>query len=380
MQRRPELDWLRVVAIAILHVFHVGMIFNRWYFHLKNPEPLPVIEEPMAFLHAVRMPLLMVISGIATAIALERRTVAGFAADRLKRLLIPLVFGMLVIVPPQIYVERVTTGGYPGSYLAFYPSVFQLRPFPAGNLSWHHLWFVAYLLVYCLAALPLFAGLATAPGRRWLAWLDHVWARGWIAVVFVPLALERIALRDYPETHALVHDPDTLAYYALLFAFGHLIGRSTAVWDHLVARRWRYLSATCALLAVMLPPNEYPVPFEQIGAQATVWCVLLTALGWTRWYFQRPCVRVPSWLDHAQRLSYPFYILHQTVIVVIGWAWMRVPLGPWPRFGAVLVTSFAITWVLCELVARTPLRPLFGLAPRRSPALRPLAHPLARVA
>ena len=92
MNRRPELDWLRVVAIAILHVFHVGMIFNRWDFHLKSPDPLPVIEGPMAFLHQIRMPLLMVIAGIATAIALERRSIGALAVDRIKRLLVPLVF------------------------------------------------------------------------------------------------------------------------------------------------------------------------------------------------------------------------------------------------------------------------------------------------
>lgn len=365
MNRRSELDWLRVVAIAILHVFHVGMIFNRWPFHLKNPEPLAVIEEPMAFLHAVRMPLLMVIAGIATAIALERRTVGQFAADRVKRLLVPLAFGMFVIVPPQIYVERVASGGYSGSYLSFYPSVFELRPYPAGSFSWHHLWFVAYLFVYCMLALPLFGALATPRGQRVLAWLDRAWARGWVAVLFVPLALERIALRAYPETHSLLDDPDTLAYYALLFVLGHLLGRSRTVWDHLAARRWRILAATCALLAVMLPPNRYPFPFENIGATVTVWFVLLTALAWTRWYFQRPTVRVPTWLDHAQRLSYPFYILHQTVIIVVGWAWMHVALGPWPRFGAVLVTSFTATWLACELIARTPLRPLFGLPPHR---------------
>src|ERR1051325_11515026 len=98
MNRRPELDWLRVVAIAILHAFHVGMMFNRWDFHLKNPDPLPVLEPPMGFHHAVRMPLLMVIAGIGTAIALERRSIGAFALDRAKRLLVPLVFGMLVIV------------------------------------------------------------------------------------------------------------------------------------------------------------------------------------------------------------------------------------------------------------------------------------------
>jgi peptidoglycan/LPS O-acetylase OafA/YrhL len=246
-----------------------------------------------------------------------------------------------------------------------------LVPYPAGSFSWHHLWFVAYLFLYCMLALPVFAALATAPGRRLLAWLDRVWARGWIAVMLVPLAIERIALGDYPETHNLFHDPNTLAYYALLFLAGHLLGRSTAVWDHLVARRRRYLAAMCVLLAVMLPPNEYPAPFEQIGSVATIWCIVLTAFAWTRWYFLRPEARVPRWLDHAQKLSYPFYILHQTVILVIGWGWMAVALGPWPRFGAVLVSSFVVTWALCEVVARVAvLRPLFGLAPVSRRAVR----------
>lgn len=365
---------MRVVAIAILHVFHTGMMFNRWPFHLKNPEPLAVIEEPMVFLHAVRMPLLMVISGVATAIALERRTVGAFAADRIARLLVPLVFGMLVIVPPQIYIERIASGDFAGGYLDFYPSVLELRPYPAGNLSWHHLWFVAYLFVYCMLALPVLVGLATAAGRRWLARLDGALARGWVAALFVPLALERIALRGHPETHALLDDPNTLAYYALLFACGHLLGRSRAVWDHLVARRRRYLAATCILLAVMLPPNAYPSPLEQLGTEATVWSVILTALAWTRWYFQRPAARVPAWLDHAQRLAYPFYILHQTAILLVGYAWLQVPLGPWARFGAILVSSAALTWLLCEAAARSgPLRPCFGL-PRASLARSPLAR------
>jgi glucans biosynthesis protein C len=364
MHRRPELDWLRVVAIAILHVFHVGMIFNRWYFHLKNPDPLPVIEEPMAFLHQVRMPLLMLVAGIATAIALERRSVGAFAVDRIKRLFVPLVFGMLVIVPPQIYLERVTSQGYAGSYLDFYPSVFELRPFPEGNTSWHHLWFVAYLFLYCLLALPLFAALATPRGARALAWLERAWARGAIVLVALPLAAERIALRHHPETHGLFDDPNTFAYYGMLFSIGHLMGRSTTLWDHLVAQRRRYLAVTGVLLAVMLPPNQYPFPVEQIAGITTVWLVLVTALAWTRWYFvHRPA---PRWLDHAQRLSYPFYILHQTVIIVVGYGWLQVPLGPWPRFGAILATSALATWALCEAVARIAvLRPLFGLAPRR---------------
>lgn len=376
MSRRPELDWLRVVAIAILHIFHVGMVFNTWDFYFKNPDPLLVLEMPMRFLHQVRMPLLMVISGTATAIALERRSVAHFTGDRIKRLLLPLVFGMFVVVPPQIYIERVTCGGFTGSYMDFYRSVFELRSYPAGNLGWHHLWFVAYLFLYCMAALPLFVGLTSVRGKRLLGWLDRAWSRGWVAALFVPLAIEKIVMAGAPEVHNLTHDPDTFMFYAMLFLIGHMLGRSRTVWDHLVVRRWRYLAALCVMLAVMLPPNEYPYPFEQLGTTIMIWLVVLNALAWSRWYFRRPAVRVPSWLDHAQKLSYPFYIVHQTVILIFGWLWLGVAMGPWPRFGVVLVSSFIVTWALCELISRSAsLRPLFGMGPRRvvPPALARLA-------
>jgi peptidoglycan/LPS O-acetylase OafA/YrhL len=379
MNRRSELDLLRVIAIAILLVYHVGMMFNRWDWHLKNPDPLPILEGPMLVLHQLRMPLLMVIAGTATAIALERRSVATLAVDRVKRLLVPLLYGMLVIVPPQIYIERLSTGTYSDSYFAFYPSVFELRSYPEGSFGWHHLWFVAYLFVYCMAALPVFYALGTAPGRRFLSWLDRAWARGWIFVLFVPLAVAKIALRDYPENHDLFHDQDTLVHYGLLFLFGHLMGRSKTLWDHLVARRRLYLAATCLLLVVMVPLDKYPVPFEQIGLFALVWCVTLTALGWARWFFVRPGAYVPSWLDHAQKLSYPFYIVHQTAIVVLGWYWMQVETGPWQRFAAVVVTSFFATWGICEVVARiAPLRPLFGMGPEKRVKARSVAHGVAQ--
>src|SRR5690349_9771485 len=104
--RHADMDWLRVVAILLLHLFHTGMMFNSWGWHLKNPETLSVLEPPMEVLHLVRMPLLMLLAGAGTALALRRRGIGAFAWDRTKRLLWPLVFGMLVIVPPQIYIER----------------------------------------------------------------------------------------------------------------------------------------------------------------------------------------------------------------------------------------------------------------------------------
>lgn len=350
--RRADLDGLRVWAILLLHLFHTGMMFNGWGWHLKNPEKLHALEVPMEILHYLRMPLLMVIAGAATAFALERRGATSFFVDRVKRLFVPLLFGMFVIVPPQIYIERLASGAFTGSYLDFYPQVFAFQPYPRGAFSWHHLWFVVYLFVYSVVLLPIMARLRS-PLRI---------PPSLLCLAFAPLAGIHLWLRAYPETHSLIDDPRTLLYYGALFFYGHLLGRSPSAWEWLRASRKKLTAALAVLSAIMLPPNEWPFPFEHLGAFAFVWLCILTFLAWGQSWFPR---RTPR-LHHAQSLAYPFYILHQTVILIVGWYALKLPMPAWPRFGLVLVASFLATWMLCELIAKVRLlRPLFGMPPER---------------
>ncbi len=361
--RRADLDWLRVVCILILLVYHVGMYFVPWDWHIKNPELLPALVPIMRVLHQVRMPLLMLIAGEAAAIALARRTGGQFAKDRARRLLGPLLFGIFVVVPPQIYIERVSRGAFHGGYLSFWPQVLQLVPYPSGgSLSWHHLWFVAYLCVYSWLAVGLDAWLRKPSGRAFLAAAD-----GWLAcgpnvtLLYLPLAAISLVFRNYPATYALFNDPKTLAYYGLLFAYCQIMGRCPSLGRHLVASRRRYAIGAFVLIAVMMAPGEYPSPLEQLGTCAAVWTSILAALGYARTHV----VERKPWLARAQSLAYPFYILHQTVIIVAAYAMHSVAMGPWVRLLVLVVISFLVTWALCEGVSRVGvLRPCFGLGPR----------------
>ena len=154
--RYDFLDWLRVIAIFVLLFFHTGMIFVGWGWHIENAETLTALQFPMGIAHRLRMPLLFVIAGAGMWFALGNRHGGGMVRERSLRLLLPLVAGMLLIVPPQIYFERLFRGQWDGGYLAFYfERVLQLQPYPKGDFSWHHLWFVAYLYVYVFLLLPL---------------------------------------------------------------------------------------------------------------------------------------------------------------------------------------------------------------------------------
>ena len=156
--RRHDLVWLRLIAIVILLFYHTGMLFNPWGWHIKNTETSETLTYWMVWLHYWRMPLLLFISGAGTFLALRRRTPSQYVDERMKKLLVPLAFGMLIVVPPQIYYEHIHDYS---NYLNFYKTVFEFVPYPEGSFSWHHLWFIAYLFLFSLIGLPFLLFLKT---------------------------------------------------------------------------------------------------------------------------------------------------------------------------------------------------------------------------
>src|SRR5690554_1982323 len=171
--RRYDLDWLRVIVFGLLIFYHVGMFFVPWDFHIKNNVTYIGLVWPMVFLNQWRLPILFVISGMGTYYALSKRSGWQFSAERIQRLLLPLVFGMLVIVPPQVYIERLAEGRFSGGYFDFWPWEAFEGVYPTGNLSWHHLWFLPYLLVFSLLLVPIFLYLRRSPHNVFTNWLKR---------------------------------------------------------------------------------------------------------------------------------------------------------------------------------------------------------------
>ncbi len=323
-----------------------------------------------------RLPLLFMISGLGTYYALGFRSAGRYAAERLRRLLLPLVFGMLVVVVPQVYMERISVGmpdrmsprDFHGSYLAFYPRYFE-GVYPAGNFSWHHLWFLAYLLVFSLVALPLFLYLRSATGQHRVAGAA-AWLRPGrrVFLLIVPLALIHVALRGrFPSTHALVGDWWNLTHYLLIFLLGYALLPQP---DFKVAvEANRRLGATLFLLAfaarVALAPLLAPIaPYSLsyaalLGLRAFIeWSALVAVIGYAGVYLGRPS----RLLRYGGDRVYPFYIWHQTVVVVVAYFVLGWAVGPLTQFTAIVGISLAITVALCEAVGLTPLtRLLFGM-------------------
>lgn len=393
--RRHDLDWVRIAAFGLLILYHTGMYYVSWDWHVKSPMASTTIEPLMLLSSPWRLSLLFFVSGCATAFLLGKAAPGGRGSlrTRARRLLLPLLAGMLVIVPPQAYFEVVEKMQYRDGYLSFWA---RYLAFDSGFCradgrcltlpTWNHLWFVAYLFTYT-ALLALL--LRVAP--RALPWLSALLARrladavGWGVLLWPVLGLALIRLPlvgRFPSTHNLVWDWYNHALYGSVFLFGVCIARQVACWEAL--RRLRWLSLGLALAAYayiawyfnVYTPGLASVPewvrqSQRVIYAADQWCAIAAILGFARQWSPGDSA-TKRYLGEA---VFPFYIVHQTAIVVLA-QWLK-PLALAPRLEALLIVAgtFAACFASFALVRRVRvLRPWFGLA-ARPVAARPVAAP-----
>ncbi len=373
--RRHDIDALRVCVFGLLILFHVGMFYSPWDWHVKSDYIAGWLELPMTLSHQWRMQLVFLVSGLALNF-LRRRTGDGqLARQRLARLGIPLLFGMAVIIPPQAYLEALRNGATEPGYLAFLWRYFTFQPWPEGafagwqlGITWNHLWYLPYLLAYTLVAIPLMR-FVDGPGaglRRRFQALRGSWL---VALPLVPLMASGLFI--YPHfpymNYSLVGDWYAHSQYFTFFFIGYLIGTDAGLWGELARLRRRALAlalasfATFLLLARILPDD--PTGTQQFAMLLVTylnrWIWIVTVLGFAHQYLNRPF----PWLSYANEAVYPWYVLHQTITVVTGYWLSQQALGPVAEPTLVIVATIGGCAVLHEFVIRRNrvLRPLFGM-------------------
>ena len=365
--RRYDLDWLRIIAIVTLIFYHTGMIYVSWGWHIKSADHSQPMETIMRWLHFWRMPLLFFISGAGTFFALQKRSYGAYAGERVRRLFIPLLFGMFVIVPPQIYIEWLFRGRFSGSYADFYPNVFGFQPYQDGGtggaFSWHHLWFICYLFFYSLLSIPLFRWLKTAAGQQFTDRVGLLLARRggalWLGAVLI--FSSQITLKPFfpEETHALINDWAYFAKNLLLFWFGYLLISRRNFWQILADQRRiaLYVTLVCTVLLYGVRavydfegPDILAVEiFAIFYKDCLMWASVLTTVGYGYTYLNKN----HRWLPPLNAAVYPVYILHQTVIVLLGYYVLtRTGLGVYTGFLTISFATLAICTALYWLVIR----------------------------
>jgi glucan biosynthesis protein C len=368
-EREYFIDWLRIGLIISVFFFHIGMIFNTWHWHVKNEEIFYFLEPIMYWLHLWRMPLLFLVSGVGTFYALGFRTTKQYLKERFTRLFVPFIIGIFILVPIQVYIEKITEFSSLGNlYINMFDGVY-----PAGNFSWHHLWFILYLLVISLIISPFIeytrSGHFNMVRGKLIAKVSKRMGLNWL---FPIILISQLILRQYypNNTHALYNDWAFVVYYLLFFLSGFILFTSNKVIQALTRDRRLYLLQTIVFTIILfvLPtifgkPSMVQTYSRGITEMLISLSCGLAVIGYCKVYFNR---------DHKFRkilntAIYPFYLLHQPIIVVVGYVILQWQLPVAVK--AILITlvslsfTIGIYWVISKF---NVLRIVFGMK-KKSP-------------
>ena len=371
--RRHDLDWLRVIVFTLLIFYHVGMFFVPWGFHIKNNYTYDWLTFPMWFLNQWRLPILFIISGMGTFYALQKRSGKQFVLERIKRLFIPLVFGMLLVIPPQVYIERIAKNQFTGNYFDFWPNKAFIGTYPAGNLSWHHLWFLPYLLLFSLVLIPVFIYLKNHTSGNFNSWLRRIVKNPLRIYLFiVPLYLAEALIEPFFEiTHALIGDWFTIINYIIMFLFGFLlITVKDTFWVTVEKHRNLFLIAGLVCFSIMLfivetyEDSIYRHFTEAFLKVTNLWSWILALFGFASKYLNKKS----NILTYCNEAVYPFYILHQTIMMVIAYYVMNLEWSLGLKAFIMIVGTFGFSWLIYESLVRRwkYMRPFFGLKKKDS--------------
>ena len=385
--RLHYLDWLQVLAVLGVFLFHASHPFDElgdWI--IKNTDTTWVLNFFGGFFYPWLMPFFFLMAGTASWFSLRRRTAGRYARERVMRLLIPFVVGSIVLAPIQAYYEMTHKGLWKGSsivafilsaeartlyYAVVRPIIFGPEIF---NRLGIHLWFVGFLFVFSLLALPIFAWLKNDSGRRFVDSLARLakW-QGSLLVFVIPLVLVRFTLQQGAPSDD--YGWVDFWYYLLFFIAGYILIADQR-FTQAIRRDWWLHLILGILCTLFIFSVAFGVPvYDWMGSRGTpefflTWIVWgLNSWCWTMVMFyvgMRYLDHTNKWLQYGREASYPFFIVHQPVIIFIAFYVVQWEVGIPIKLLVVVIGSFIGSLGLYELLVRrvNPVRALFGMKPR----------------
>ena len=343
-ERRYDIDWLRVLAIGLLLIYHIAIVFQPWAMFvgfIKSNESLENLWKPMTLLNVWRIPLLFYVSGMGLYFAMRKRNYAQLLGERTRRILIPLIFGVLAIAPLHFIVFQ----KFYNLPLGYYPHM-------------GHLWFLGNIFIYVLVLTPLFFYLMKNSQSKF--------RKGLSALVKNPFG--PLALSVFFVTEALLVKPQIFSVYAetwhgfflglLAFFFGFLFVYSgQQFWQTVSKWKWLYIGLAVILYTIRLRFFETNSPAYLMAIESNCWIFGFFGLGYQ--YLNKPS----SALSYLSQAAYPVYIIHMFALYAGSLIILPMQLPPVAKFVAVTAFTFATCFIIYEFIIRRIgfMRPLFGL-------------------
>jgi glucan biosynthesis protein C len=387
--RRFDLDWLRVVTILSVFLYHASLFFWTYWWYIKNAQTSGITDVFVGIMGFWMMPLLFLVAGSAAWFSLGLRNRGAFIKERTLRLIVPFIFGLLVLIPPVTYLDRISKGYFSGSFIQYYPHFFQgfysLSGPSKGDFHNAHLWFLLYLFLITLIALPIISPLIAGKGKKAIDWLARFTTKPGaiylhvLPAVIVSLALAPISVRTYMFLGDWSYDLCVLS----IFLLGFIYCMDNRFWDAIERHRaWSLgISLVVTVLWIFLwikgvntaSAYSWPQLLFSILWVFTTWVYILTILGYARRHLNFS----NRFLAYAGPASLPFYIIHVTVLVAIGFFVVQWNIWPWAKFLLIVILSFVAIVLIYEFIIRrvNVIRLLFGMRTISKKAEKP--HPIS---
>lgn len=341
--RRYDIDWIRVIAIGLLLIYHVAIGFQPWGMmiaFITNDQSWPSLWIPMSMLNVWRIPLLFFVSGMGVYFALQNRNWKELITERAKRILVPFLFGTVALVPVHIYLWQ--------RYYRYNPAYV---PNPG------HLWFLANIFIYVVLLTPLFFYLKRNQEGKFVRGITKVFSTplGLILVTAV-FVLEAIILKPFPyELYAMTWHGFYLGLLAFFFGFCFVLS-GTVFWNMISKYRWLFLLLAVTLFTVRLLYFRMNTPVYLIVAESQGWIISVFAFGY------RYLNRGSKALAYLSQAAYPVYILHM-IFLYLGSMWVfPLTLDVRIKFVLVLLITVCGCFASYEAIRRIKwIRALFGL-------------------
>jgi surface polysaccharide O-acyltransferase-like enzyme len=394
-ERRYDIDWLRVIAMLGVFVLHCTRFFCTEDWHVKaavaEQSEVWALTRGLA-LWTWLMPLFFLVSGFASRYSLSHRTGGQYLLERVKRLLIPLyTVGILILVVPQAYFERLTHGIISGSFWQWLPTYYRDLPgalvarprvldpiFLVPYTFSGHLWFLQMLFIITVVTLPALLFFRSDRGQRAIArlagWVERP---GGIFLFVIPLVIGQVALRWMPKTTDRTWAD--ILWYALFFVIGYIISVDERFTQSIKKHMW-----LCLILWIVLYVGVGSVftfvletgtdPGHGFSAPFVLWQITKTIIDWSAVVFMlglgaKYLNRTNKFLAYSNEAVLPFYLFHQTVILIVGWYVLQWNISVLAKFALIGLISFPLTLGLYEAFVKRIgfMRLLFGMAPRKKP-------------
>ncbi|RYY13256.1 MAG: acyltransferase [Chitinophagaceae bacterium] len=343
-ERRYDIDWLRVIAIGLLLLYHTAICVQPWGVmigFISNDQPWSSLWFPMAMLNVWRIPLLFFVSGMGVFFAIQNRNWQQLLKERTLRILIPYVFAIFVIVPMHWFIWQ---------HYYHYPLAY--NPGPA------HVWFLGNIFLYVLIFLPFFFYCKNNQRNKVIVSIKKIFSTPFCLLLIIGLfMLEVVLVKPFAyEVYAMTWHGFFLGMVAFLAGF-LLVFSGTACWNMLLKGRWIFLAAAISLYIFRLRQPMMKVPDLLLTVESNAWIFTMFAFGYRYLNFSNRALR------YLSQAAYPVYILHMIFLFAGCWLFFPLSINVYLKFILVLLFTITGCFIFYEFIIRRIkfIRPLFGL-------------------